>query len=147
MRKFKSREVNIVDPNKVVFIVGETPGKPKKDPSDNLCWNGGRSGSLIKNLTKDCKNLLLTNSYNYYCETKEEREWAKRRGKLDLLGLVYQYKPIKIIALGEYAAGVIEELKFDILTVKLRHPSYILRFNKDVERYGLKLLEEIATID
>lgn len=144
MKKFKPREVNIVNKKKVIMIVGETPGKPKKNSTNEYAWMEMRSGNFLRELVKDQKNLILTNSYNYYCETKHERPRAQVIGKLELMNLIMQYKPIKIIALGNFAYETLISLPTKLNIIKLYHPSYILRFSRGIDAYKIKLLKELS---
>jgi len=145
MIKFKPREVNVIDKNRVIMVVGETPGRPKKNSTNEYVWMEQRAGSFLRKLVKDCQNLILTNSYNYYCITQEERTKAQAIGKIELIALIEQYKPVKIVALGNYAYDTLMSLQVKLNVIKMYHPSFILRFAYDTSKYKRKLLELLTT--
>ncbi len=146
MQKFKPREVNIIDKSKIIFVCGENPGKPNKGSTNEYVFMERRTGKFMYELTKNCKNLVLTNAYNFFVNDLNERLRAQQIGKIELMNLIIQYKPIKIIALGNFAFDTLVSLDLKIKTVKLKHPSFILRFAHNRELYESNLLTEISHV-
>lgn len=69
-------------------------------------------------------------------------------GIQELTNLIQEFQPRKIICLGNFAYRTVISLVAtdriqDVDIVKLPHPSYIVRFNKDKQEYKLKIRKEV----
>jgi uracil-DNA glycosylase len=133
--EFKPKEYNIINKENIIFIVGMCPGKQRKKDKTNIAWEGNKSGDFLTKIIKDYKNLYLTNIFNTYSVDKIETETIEK-GKKQLLNDINLLKPKKIICLGDFAFSTVMNFNLkDIHIIKLKHPSYILRFNGKQEEY------------
>lgn len=131
--KYKTKNTGITA--NPIFIVGMCPGKQRKKNQTRIVWEGNRSGDLMTRIIRGKKNLFLTNAFNYYVDG-DVPENIIDEGKFDLLEDIYRYNPRKVLCFGEVARKTIKELDVVKCPIKLfKHPSYILRFNLDKEKY------------
>lgn len=134
--KFKPRWWGKVGKNPV-FIVGQNPGKQRIGSDIGVAWEGNRSSDLLKWVIAGQDNLYLTNVCNYRDMTSDNVNECI----YDLIDDINDMKPRKIICLGNYANQKVitlwanNHIPNDIKIVKLPHPSFIARFNKDREKY------------
>ncbi len=136
MKKFEKKRIRVS--SKPIMIIGVKPGKQRMGERTYKVWEGNRSGDFINNIVKDLKNILLTNVCNYKDPTPPKRTL----GIYELISDIKINKPRKIICLGKHPFNIVKQYKLDekFKTVKLLHPSYVLRFNKDVKNYRKKLI-------
>lgn len=127
--------------NKVI-IVGERP-LSSKGLEEKVAFLKGRSSKFINEVVKDHTNIILTNAINTPIGSIKS-QW--RAGKDQLMELINENKPTKIICLGSLASSMMDEIgsPFNFDVFKLKHPSYILRFNKGVDEYR-NLITNILT--
>jgi uracil-DNA glycosylase len=119
------------------------PGKQRRRDRNHEVFHGNRTGDLVEEVVGDYGNVFLTNVFNYWTHGKIKKEIILL-GMKELKEDIKFFEPQKIICLGNFAFDKvcsIEGLKMTI--IKLPHPSYILRFNKDIENYKERLKEAI----
>jgi len=127
-----------------VFVVGLAPGRQRYHSRTLQVWEGNRSGDFVKETLADAKNVYFTNLCNYYLTADlNEKVDVKyfEEGFEDLKKAVEKYQPRKIVCLGQPVSEF--AMKHFKNVVSLPHPSYILRFNKDVTAFKRKLRREV----
>ncbi len=127
-----------------VFVIGLCPGRQRIKDRTFKVWEGNRSGDFVKQTLLKAENVYFTNLCNYYLEEDLDGEVDVKyfeQGFEDLKQAVEKYKPRKLVCLGKpVGAFAMKHFK----NVKcLLHPSYVLRFNKDVEAYRNQLRREV----
>lgn len=124
-----------------IIVVGQNPGKTRKGKYSPYVWDGDTpTSNLLRNVVKPYTNLVLTNICNYQVMTKEH----VTEGIEDLRKMIDELEPKKIICLGSYAHLAVASLSLDVPIVKVMHPSYIIRFNKNREEYVKKIRKELT---
>lgn len=130
-----------------VLIIGQNPGRQRKGEETNIVWEGNRSSDFLMYCLLDYSNIYLTNVCNYQEITRE----TLNEGIYDLKILIEYLQPTHIICLGKFA-----EKYFNLIAAKglslekpasvhyFAHPSYVLRFNKDVEEYKDKIVNIVS---
>lgn len=136
--KFKTKSVAVSD--NPVFIVGEKPGRQRLGEETMTVWESNRSGDFMDSVLDESVNVFVTNICNY-------QEWNidhRLEGIADLIADYKKLKPRKIIALGCISYDICNHLFLGgCKIVMLTHPSFVLRFNRDIDGYKEKLLKEI----
>ncbi len=129
--KFKDYEINLS--KNPIIIVGQNPGRQRKNDStiNGLSWNGNKSADLLFECIGDLDNLLLTN----ICQYQDMTEEKMYNGYIDLQKKIIKLKPKLIICLGGIAFNEVDTMDVNCDVVKLLHPSYICRFQKDKASY------------
>lgn len=133
-----------------IMFVGMNPGKTRKGKYSSHVWDGDTlTSNLLREAVEPYTNIVLTNVCNYQ-EVSEEK---LNEGMNDLLQLVLRLKPRKIICLGDFAYKHVEELRMnggemyqryaERHVIKLPHPSYVVRFNKNRQEYINKIRKEL----
>jgi uracil-DNA glycosylase len=139
-------KVNFISPKKdgkTIIIVGQNPGHNRDGTNTGTVWEKNRSARLLWSAIGESQNIILTNICNY-TDMDEEKI---HEGLTDLKDLMNEYKPAKVIVLGDFAY---KWLKFSLYSsaykpeetvsvFKLHHPSYIARFNKGSEEWKKKV--------
>jgi hypothetical protein len=144
MQKTRPREINIsLEPT---FIIGQCPGRYIKQQTTFYDWDDmGRSGSFLNKIIKDIDNLYLTNIYHYPISKPSQKIILE--GVMELAYDFIKYEPSKIVCLGNFAYDVMKKyfISDSIVDIvfKVEHPSYILRFNKDKDKYKRNLRQII----
>lgn len=139
MNWFRDKPIRVS--KRPILVVGQNPGRQRKGGETKIVWEGNRSGDFIDELTKDLNNLYLTNVCNHLVLSNENVSVGVDH--LRLIAMVLQ--PSKVVCLGEFAHRYVKQLMGELYPiVKLEHPSYVLRFNRDVEGYKKKLLKELT---
>lgn len=144
MIKFKTRNINIT--KNPIFIIGQCPGNQRKADSNKQVFHANRTGDFIEKIIKNKKNIYLTNLFNYLIDGDITDEIIKK-GLSELIKDIKKYKPRKLIVLGNIAFNAINKSTSAYTTLpitSMRHPSFILRFNKDKRWYKTRLLKEIG---
>lgn len=128
-----------------VIIVGQNPGNQyKKRTHSDYCWVNNKSANFLQDCLTDVNNIVLTN----VCQYKTFNKHTLEEGLYDLQVMADYLQPSKIICLGEIAYKHVSKMYIDlrlpptigILGVKkIEHPSFILRFNKDQQKYRYTL--------
>lgn len=138
--KFKTKQIMLG--KSPVFIVGLNPGKQRKGHETGVVWEGNRSGDYLTDVLEryEVVNVYLTNICNYQKPDEEK----SLEGVVDLVRDVERLRPRKIIALGDYVYAVLSK-NCPVNLVKVLHPSYVLRFNRDRSEYEKQLIKEITT--
>lgn len=131
--KFEIKRVGIKE--HPVLIIGQNPGRQRQGEQTNIVWEGNRSSDLLRWVLSGHTNYILTNVCNY----REITPDRVLEGLEDINALIRKYRPYKIICLGGYSHVAISNLDdvdyYEIQVIKLPHPSWIARFNKDREKY------------
>jgi len=123
------------------IIVGMNPGKTRNGKYSPYVWDGDTpTSNLLREAVESYTNIVLTNVCNYQTLTDENM----RQGIEDLKQMIDDLEPKKIICLGSYAHDGINKINPICEVVKLNHPSYIVRFNKDKQEYINKIREELV---
>lgn len=115
------------------------PGRQRGGNEEPICWQNNRSADLINKIIGERENIILTNA----CQYREMTELTMSLGIEDLTNLIIKYKPVKVICLGVYADTVVKSIGYQMARIKFAHPSFILRFAKDVDLYTKQLREEL----
>lgn len=124
--------------------MGERPGKQRKGEETFEAFHGNKTGDFIEGLVKDHGNIILTNAVMYQEAKDEHFAYLQDEGLSDLRALILRYEPKRIIALGKVARQSVQIMEDgtmmkDVMTecyvFYLPHPSWILRFRKDVGMY------------
>lgn len=136
--KFKTKSIKLG--KNPIFIVGLCPGKQRRGSKTHIVWEGNRSGDFINTTVQNKSNIYLTNLFNYSLETKITRKILET-GLKELRKDIETMLPCKIVCLGVVSYSEIKKMNLGIPLFKLEHPSYILRFNKNREKYINKLNE------
>jgi|SRR5205085_7637243 hypothetical protein len=123
------------------IIVGECPGRQRQRNANNQVFHGNRTGDFIEALIEGKSNIILTNANNFPASQ------STAQGAFELLSLILKYQPKKVILLGRKARLaldlVIDPTMRFFETKCFDHPSYRLRFNRNVEEYRQELLKEL----
>ena len=122
----------------ITIIVGQNPGRQRKDAQTYTAWEGNRSGDFISNGLRNIPNLYLTNVCNYQEMTPER----VAEGYSDLRVFYSEQDVKKVICLGLFAAEHVKKMGLPV-DVIMHHPSFVLRFNKDADAYLKRLRREI----
>lgn len=135
--KFVDRQINVT--KNPVMIVGQNPGRQRKNSQTFTNWEGNRSADFLNWCIESINNLYLTNACNYQQMTEEKiiEGLVELRAKIDVL------KPRKIITLGEFASFAIADINPDVEVEHFFHPSFMVRFNKDKGEYRERLRKAI----
>jgi uracil-DNA glycosylase len=135
--KLKTRSIGQLD--RPVFLVGINPGHNRDGTHTGTVWEKNRSARLLNEAIEGLTNLYFTNVSNYTTLTDEHL----REGLSDLKKDISLYKPSKIVCLGKDAFGYVSKLDAQSQIIRIAHPSYIARFNKDKEMW-IKMLRFIV---
>jgi uracil-DNA glycosylase len=129
--KFRTKAINVK--SGLTLIVGQNPGRQRNGCNTGVVWEGNRSGDYITQLLAEIQadNVYLTNVCNYQVMTAERI----REGLNDIRDVILEFEPERIICLGDFSYKLIKSMDVNVETVKLYHPSYVLRFNRDREEY------------
>lgn len=127
--KFKNKSIGVI--KNPVLIVGQNPGKQRKNEQTFTVWEGNKSSDLLNYVIENQTNVYLTNVCNYQEMTPQRIE----DGINDLRALIDELQPVKVICLGAFAHLAVCTLKLNYDVKRLLHPSYIVRFQKDREAY------------
>lgn len=122
----------------ITMIIGQNPGRQRKDAQTFTAWEGNRSGDFINETTKDIPNLYLTNVCNYQEMTPERIA----EGVSDLRTFFVENDVKKIVCLGLFAAQYVKKAGLPV-DVIMHHPSFVLRFNKGADKYAMQLRREL----
>lgn len=139
-QKVRPRLVNVS--KHPIMIVGQNPGHFRDGSTTGVAWDGNRSARLLDNVIEGIDNLVLTNVCNHPIMSEENMV----EGVNELRDDIIKYKPRKLICLGDISNKWVRMLFGDSKVLKIynfQHPSYIARFNKDVEVYKAKIREAI----
>ena|SRR6478609_7162756 len=120
------------------LIVGQCPGRQRREDTVDYVFHGNRTGDFIEMVIEGKKNIILTNVVNYYEVGKNflVNEKILQKGINELSSLIEKEKPYKIICLGNYAINAVKNLEpKNAIIYAIEHPSYVLRFQKDVNKY------------
>lgn len=127
-----------------ILIVGERPGKQRLGTAEQKAFHGNKSGDFIEEIIKDYGNIVITNAINFQETEFESLNDLILDGAYDLRQLIKKYEPKRIIALGKRARLTIDNitdngnssiLADDCFVFYLPHPSFVLRFRKDIGMY------------
>lgn len=153
---YKPREIGLIKKlvlltDRPVFIVGQCPGRQRKNDTVDYVFHGNRTGDFIEEIIDEIdspQRIFLTNVTNYQIDIKTERhlKFYIEKGLAELIGHAEHFKPRRIIALGDFAYNKIIDLtslSYFIPVRKLQHPSFILRFNKSRDMYKTNLKQLI----
>jgi uracil-DNA glycosylase len=147
MDKMKPRFIDVTA--NPIMIVGERPGKQRKKSKVDYVFHGNRTGDFIEKAISGHTNLILTNGINLYSKADITNDRLyQHKGQKELMKLINDYNPKKIICLGNFAELQIYKIygaaKLPFELIKLAHPSYVLRFNIEVAEYAKKLKKALS---
>lgn len=134
--RFKEKLLDPLAVPGTVLIVGQNPGRQRRNERTQVVWEGNRSADLVNWILDGQRNVYLTNVCNYQKMTPERIE----EGVHDLSVLIITLQPSVIVCLGAFAHLAVAQLEMSYPVRKLLHPSYIVRFNKDREEYKRRFL-------
>lgn len=138
--KFATITINVT--KNPVFLVGINPGRQRKSQQTHRVWEGNRSGDLIQEAIKGFDNLFLTNVTNY--QDAELNDYRYGTGVTDLMKSIIKLQPRRIICLGVVPYLEVKKLQPNCEIIKLYHPSYIARFQRDRETYITELRSHLC---
>lgn len=125
-----------------VVIIGERPNIPRKNVDIYRALHGTRSADLIETIVKDINRpTILTNMINYYIKKRKLSKKDIVKAYEELHELVDMNQVVGFILLGRFSQRhFIEFCKeyygYTLTHVFIYHPSYIIRFNKDIKEYA-----------
>lgn len=134
--KFKDRYIEVTE--RPCLIIGERPGKQRKNDQNGEVFHGNRSGDFIEKVIEGKTNIVLTNVQQvYYPGSLRLKGKEHSDGIVSLYNLISRVNPKLIICLGQYASQSLEMMPFqrDCKVISLPHPSWTLRFNKSQKPY------------
>src|SRR5574343_483225 len=142
MIKYKIKKIEVTE--NPIIIIGMCPGKQRSNFKTGVVFEGNRTGDLVLKIIEGRKNIILTNIFNYEKEYKCKE--IIRDGLLDIVYLIREHYPKKVIILGQFAKDHAMYIMkyYKIHHVFLKHPSYIIRFNKDLKKYITKFKKELT---
>lgn len=143
MISFKTREIEVS--SRPVIIIGEAPGKQRKQDQNQEVFHGNKSGDFVETAITGKKNIVLTNVINVFPADFKDRTMVKT-GLDELKSLIDEYKPGKIICLGKKSlhAAILLKLTEHNDFRYMPHPSWILRFkHKERNTYLQQLRHEL----
>lgn len=111
----------------VTILVGQNPGRQRKSQQTYVVWEGNRSSDLLLEAISGAQNLYLTNVCNY----QQMTDGKILEGLEHIRELVEDLEPRRVICFGQFAYSNVMSLGMNVEVVKLPHPSWIVRFNKD----------------
>ena len=141
--KFKTK-LMLAD-SQVKFIIGINPGKQRLNCKTNFVWEGNRSGDFVHDIARESsEHVFLTNVCNYQVMSRSNI----KEGLEDLEKEIRLRKPRTIICLGTVACKLVKCLLREknlevVYFIEMLHPSFVLRFNRDVLGYKKKLLNAL----
>ena len=140
--KFQIKASNPLSPHPVM-IIGQNPGRQRKAHQTGVVWEGNRSGDFITEVCEDygLDNVILTNVCNYQEMTAERIE----EGLNDIVNMTMMFQVRKFVCLGDFAYNHLKTIGVD--PIKLEHPSFILRFNRNREEYINRLVKAVRDDD
>lgn len=115
-----------------VMIVGQNPGNQRPGQRTNIVWEGNKSADLLLKAIDGIDNLFITNICNYQDPLDRSRI---SEGLDDLRKAVEVYQPERIVCIGARAHLAVMATVPQIHIRKLTHPSYVIRFGKDQQRW------------
>lgn len=131
-----------------VMVVGFAPGRQRLAQRDGFAWSGNRSADFIRGIIGETP-CVYTNTVNVYIDRGERFTAAQEaRGRRELIELLEWFKPKRIVALGDYAKFVVNEVLMGgaecaPMVFALKHPSWVLRFNQGVDEYKAEVLHAV----
>lgn len=137
--KFEDKQIKVSE--NPVFIVGQNPGRQRKDAVTSIVWEGNRSSDFLMECIDGLENIYLTNVCNYQQMTDDliVEGTTALRAKIDYL------QPRRIITLGEFASFHMAHIDPSAPITHFFHPSFIVRFNKDREEYKEQIRKAITS--
>ena len=134
MKRFEARAIG--DPNESIFIVGQSPSHGAR-PDAKYAWDSGTpSSDLVWEAIEGFENLYLTNVVPY----QQLDDETLKIGLEELWADIVLFWPKAIFCLGNFAYRKVNEVMKDIVNediniVKLKHPSFVVRFGLNKEAY------------
>lgn len=144
----KYQPLSIEVEERPTIFVGMNPGKTRKGKYSPYVWDGDtKTSNLLREAVEGYTNIVLTNVCNYQNVTISR----EMEGINDLIRLMRDLEPKKVICLGDYAYKTVTKLYIDLMLPdfgilnikKFHHPSYIVRFQKDREEYINNIRKEL----
>lgn len=132
LAKFKSMRVGVG--KNPVFVVGQCPGRQRKKNETFNVWEGNRSGDLMQEIIKGLDNIFLTNIVNVWSDG-EIAPGQIQDGLNELTRDVKDMEPVGIMCIGAFAKRHVETSIKHKNIAFAKHPSYIIRFGKNREKY------------
>lgn len=135
-----------------VVIVGQWPGNPRKGLNVDTVFTGNRTGDFVRGIVVEYPGVVLTNAHNWL-RPRVDPQAARylTHGLPELVGLLQATRPEAVIALGTIAQEQTTRALLHLPSLaptcqvyKVRHPSFVLRFNLDPASYVDQLDEVLA---
>lgn len=114
-----------------IFIIGQNIGHEGDGSHTGTVWEKNKSALLVNEIIGDRENLFLTNICNYTVVTPDRL----REGIEDIKTAMLIYGCKKVICLGSIAYQNLIMFDTKARIVHFAHPSFIIRFNKDRDKY------------
>lgn len=126
-----------------IIIVGEKMGKQRLG-QNRYALEGNGTGDFVHEAIGDRQNIILTNIVNYFYPGDFKHTGPEiAEGISDLIHLIEEHQPSKIICLGNIAAMYTRSIRIipsDCVVVEMRHPSWVNRFKSKERHEYIKLL-------
>lgn len=130
----------IGDLNNPVIIVGEKPNTTRDGSTQSLV--GNRTGDFVAEAIGDRTNIILTNVVNLFYKGDFDHTIGVADGVLELIQLIEEHNPRKIICLGNIVRKYVDSIVSDCPKVYLRHPQWINRFRFKERSVYIKILQD-----
>lgn len=129
-----------------VLVLGERPGRQRYDTKEQKAFHGNRTGDFIEKICFAIPiPIILSNAYNYQVDSLKDID--EDVAMQDLHRLLDDYNICGIVCLGQVAHDILKKFmskqECKLSHVTLEHPTPILRFNKDLVTYAVKLTSAI----
>ena len=121
-----------------IIIVGEKPDKTRNNSVQAL--QDCDIGDFINEAISGHKNIILTNIVNLLYKGPFDRNIGVGEGILDLISLVEEYEPKKIIALGEYAFVYASSIKTQCEVINLIYSNQATLLKNELKNDYIKKL-------
>lgn len=135
--KFQTKKINVT--GGPILVVGQNPGKQRSNEQTFTVWEGNRSADLLLEALDGTQNLFFTNVCNY--QVMDEGKILE--GLEELREIIEDYEPSKVLCFGDFAYKKVKSLKQNVVVVKMLHPSFIVRFQKDRQEYIQAVRKEL----
>lgn len=127
-----------------IVVVGEMPHR--RASSTTSPFTLGRTGAFMQEvlILNNINNVVLTNAILEYATRPTDADLAK--GVESLTDIISTFKPERVICLGSLSRTIMEEVgrPFNFSIHHLPHPSWVLRFNRNVSQYREELIKLLS---
>lgn len=122
------------------MIVGQNPGKNPNGPDTEFAWGPSPSAKLVFQAIDVFDNIVMTNAWNW--QDMEVEHIIE--GQVELQELIERTNPYVILCFGKYAEQAVRNIGTKVPVYNFWHPSYVLRYNGENERYVRRIRKVIT---